>query len=577
MQVKLKAPAGAWLEHADAYVYADEVLGHAVPLSDRVQLWSSVPMGQALTLISSMLKDLDLPGAAAPAEAGWVAQVSSAELLSGLQAALRDQRRVLAPQLLLLALIEALDHCPAGDPTGDFTGLEEIFQCVLGIAGEADAPRAGEDWGTLDSGLAAELVAQHYFGHTADPIDQLSWIHANWRTPWSRPTVKDELIAQAGGEPGELFAEATDIEFDDFASVGVHLWVQADQNGFVRFPSDFFDRLGVDRAAADRFLDETSTDVDTLKQAIADERARTGGSRWAFHALRRWPIVRLENGEWLVLRLGFMIERALGDVTYWDVRNYLKAEDESKGSKRDAGFRGCLGFELEANVGAALGRMFPGVFKLRRLHDEKAMQHSWATKGQMPSVCDFAVDCGDTWLLFDVTDRRVPEKLINATASAGDLDAELGMVLTAKKAKQFASTMKLLNTEFGKLVKGHGTPPTRFVCIVITPAGGLGWNPAINVRTQELLAGMGALQSAKALPLAIMSVRDLTELESAVENGRAAHEILTDWRVNGPGFSFEQFLVQRRIPLMRSRWVQDSAMRAIGELIERIESYESDR
>ena len=419
--------------------------------------------------------------------------------------------------------------------------------------------------------MAAELVAQNYFGHTADPIDQLAWIQENWRTPWSRPIVKDELIANAGGEPGELFAEATGIEFDDFASVGVHLWVQADQNGFIRFPSDFFDKLGVDRAAVDRFLDETSADVATIKRAIADERARTGASRWAFHALRRWPILRLENGEWLVLRLGFMIERALGDVTYWDVRNHLKAEDQSKQSKRDESFRQCLGFELEASVGATLGRMFPGVFKLRRLYDEKAMQHAWARKGQMPSACDFAVDCGDTWLLFDVTDRRIPEKLINGTATAADLDNELNVVLTAKKAKQFASTIKLLTTEFGKLVKSHGTPPTRFVCIVITPTGGLGWNPAINIRAQELLAGMDMLQSAKVLPLAIMSVRDLTELESAVQNGRAADQILRDWRINGPGFSFEQVLLQMRIPLNRSAWVQDTAMGTVDEFVERIE------
>ena len=89
----------------------------------------------------------------------------------------------------------------------------------------------------------------------------------------------------------------------------------------------------------------------------------------------------------------------------------------------------------------------------------------------------------------------------------------------------------------------------------------------------ELLASMDVLQSAKVLPLAIMSVRDLTELESAVENGRAADEILTDWRINGPGFSFEQMLVQRRIPLNRSKWVQDTAMRTVDDFVARIEAH----
>ncbi len=571
----MQAPPGSWLTVASVYVTAVEILDRPVPLAERVQLWASMPVGQALSLISSVLKDLDL--ATKPArevEVGWVGHADSVKLRGQLLAALRDGRRVLVPQLLLLAAVEAIEYCPSGDPTDDFAGLDQVLEAHLGIAGELDAPRSGEDWGGLDSGLAAELVAQHHFGHTADAIDQLAWIHENWRTPWSQPTVKKELIAKAGGEPEDLFLEATKVEFDDFAAVGVHLWVQADQNGFLRYPSEFFDRLGIDRAAVDQFLAGTSTDLATLKSEVAAERARTGAARWAFNTLRRWPIVRLDNGQWLVLRLGFAIQRALGDATAWDVRNHLKAEDETNGSKRDEGFRGCLGYELEANVGQTLSRMFPGILRERRLYSEAILQNAWTRKGQRPSVCDFAVDCGDTWLLFDITDRRIPEKLVNAEATATDLDAELNLVLTEKKARQFASTVKLLMNEFGKLVKtrGHATPPSTFVCIVVTPTGGLGWNPAINTRVTELLADMRVLQSGRVLPLATMSVRELTELESAVEAGRAAASILTDWRTNRPGHSFERALIEMGIPLRRSDWVQDTAMHTIDELLERLQA-----
>lgn len=573
----MEAPPGSWLTIASVYVTADEILGRPVPFAERVQLWSSMPVGQALALISSMLKDLDLTTKPArEIEAGWVAQVGSGKMKAELLSALRDSRRVLVPQMLLLAAVEAIEHCPPGDPTDEFAGLDQVVEALLGIAGDSDAPRSGEDWGGLDSGLAAELVAQQHFGHTSDVIDQLAWIHENWRTPWSHPPVKEELITKAGGEPGDLFREATTVEFDDFAAIGVHLWVQADQNGFLRYPSEFFDRLGIDRVAVDRFLAEASTDLPTLKAEVAAERARTGTARWAFNTLRRWPIVRLDNGQWLVLRLGFAIQRALGDATYWDVRNYLKAEDRANGSKRDEGFRGCLGYELEANVGQTLGRMFPGSLRTRRLYDETTMQHAWTKRGKKPSVCDFAVDCGDRWLLFDVTDRRIPEKLINAEATAADLDAELNLVLTEKKAKQFSSTVKLLTNELGKLVKSHATPPESFVCIVVTPTGGLGWNPAIDTRAKELLAGMEVLQSAKVLPLGIMSVRDLTELESAVENGRKADSLLTDWRMNGPGHSFERALLEMGIPLQRSSWVQNTAMRTIGELVDRLQAHAMD-
>lgn len=573
----MQAPPGSWLTIASVYVTAEEILGHPVPLAERKRLWSSISIGQALSLLSSMLKDLDLM--AKPirdVEAGWIGQVGPLELRGQLLSAVRDSRRVLVPQIMLLAAVEAIEYCPSGDPTDDFTGLGQVFEALLGIAGESDAARSNEEWGGLDAGLAAELVAQQHFGHTADAIDQLAWIHMNWRTPWSQPTVKKELILQAGGEPAALFLEASKVEFDDFGAVGVHLWVQADQNGFLRYPSEFFDRLGIPRLAVDRFLVETSTDLTTLKAAVAAERARTGTGRWAFNTFRRWPIVRLDNGQWLVLRLGFAIQRALGDATYWDVRTHLKAEDQATGSRRDQGFRGCLGSELEANVGQALGRMFPGILRARRLYDEATMQHAWARRGHTPSVCDFAVDCGDTWLLFDVTDRRIPEKLINAEATAADLDAELNLVLTEKKAKQFASTVKLLTNAFGKLVKSRATPPTKFVCLVVTPTGGLGWNPAIHTRAEELLADMEVLQSAKVLPLAIMSIRELTELESAVEGGRTADSILTDWRTSGPGHSFERALIDMGIPLRRSDWVQNTAIRTIDELVDRLQAHGMD-
>lgn len=574
--MRRKAPKGSWLSFADTYAVATEVLGRPVPLPDRAQLWSAIPIGQALTLIASMLKDLDIAEQpAAAVELGWVNQVSSVALRDQLSDAIREEARLLPPQILLLAALEAIEHCPSGGPADNFSGLDQILEAILGIAEASSAPRVGgESWGGLDSGLASELVAQHYFGHTIDPIDQLAWVRENWTTPWKRPVVKENLITRAGGEPRDLFLEATGVEIDDFAAVGVHLWVQAQQHGFLRYPSEFFDRLGIDRAAVDRFLAETSTDLKALKAEVAMERARTGASRWAFHSLRRRPIVQLENGEWLVLRIGFVIQRALGDATYWDVRTHLRAGDMRTGTKREEAFRGCLGSALEAHVGQALLRMFPGTGRSQRVFDETTMQKAWAgKKGQVPSACDFAVDCGDVWLLFDVTDRRIPENLINATADAVALDAELKTVVTAKKARQFASTVRHLSTDVSKLVKGRTASPNMFVCVVVTPTGGLGWNPAVHARAQELLADMQILQGGKVLSLAIMSVRDVTELESALESGGSARDLMVGWRANGARFSFEQVLQLQRIPLQRSRWVQDTAMQFIDAVIERMQGH----
>src|SRR5664279_486333 len=101
--MRRRAPEGSWLSFADTYAVATEVLGRTVPLLDRAQLWSAIPIGQALTLIASVLKDLDLAERPASAlELAWVDQVGSVALRDRLRAAIRDEARLLPPQILLL-------------------------------------------------------------------------------------------------------------------------------------------------------------------------------------------------------------------------------------------------------------------------------------------------------------------------------------------------------------------------------------------------------------------------------------------------------------------------------------------
>lgn len=575
-----RAPPGSWLSFAQAYVTATEVLDGPVPADQRRKLWAGIGVGQALTLIAMMLRDLDLLAGqpVAAIEAGWVETITDESLKPSLRRVLLERRRLLPPQLLLLAALEALEFCPAGDPSDDLEGVDVILKTVLGIAEDSATPRtAGEDWGGLDAGLAGDLLANYYFNHTVNPIEQLAWVEENWRSPWPQPFVRQKLIRDAGGQPHELFREATKTEVDDFAGVGVHLWVQAQMNRFVRFPSEFFDRLGIDRPAVDRFLQETSTDLAGLRADVEAERSRTGASRWAFHSVRRHPIVRLDNGEWLVLRVGFAIERSLGDVTYLDVRNYLRDQDHSGGIKRDDAFRTCLACALEARVVESLSRTFPGTGRLRRVFTERTMQDAWTVrKSRMPSVCDVAVDCGNTWILFDVTDRRIPEQLINGTGDADALDQELDTVLTKKKAKQFASTIDHIVNQGAKLAPRAPAASPRFVCIVVTPTGGLGWNPAVNQRAQDRLASFGFLRGKNVLPLAIMNIRQLHMLEAAVEAGSAGGDLLIEWRERAAGFTFEQLLQLHHIPLKTGQATRDVADRLVDDLVRKFELDEPD-
>ena len=565
------------------YPTASEVLGYEISLGERAKLWAGVPLDQALVLIANMLKDHDLGLTNSRAvDAGWVREVQDDGLKASLTKAVASGQHLIAPQLLLLAATEALEFCSPGPASNTLEGLDEVLMAVLGIGDEAGSPEpVGESWATLDLGLASELIANGHFNQTADPIHLMAWTNENWRSAWPAG-VPNSAVKKAGGQPGELFREATGIEIDEFISVAVHLWAQAGQRGTLRFPSEFFDQLGVDRPAVELFLAATSGSVDELRTTAKVERDDSNGSQWAFHAMRRHPLVCLDDGSWLVLRLGFLIERTLSDTTFWDVRNYLKSQDEARGTNRfdrfDA-FMNCIEAAFESQVAESLKRMFPALAGHSRVFTERDMQHAWKKKGGLPSVCDFAVDCGPIWLLFDATNRRITESTINATADGAHLDVELNRTLTDKKARQFAATARLLRNERRKLTDRDALDETWYVPIVVTPAGGLGWSPPVSIRSDEILAEAGVLQGARMHRLAIMTIRDLRALESAMEQGQAADKLLVEWRTGSHGLAFDQFIGQKPgVILSRPRWegkVASSVMDMIiarSKMVEKIDA-----
>jgi hypothetical protein len=106
----------SWSLLGRPYCTGAEIFGAVTDSSSRELLWGQVPVGQALSLLSAMLRDLDLEDVPeAEVEAGWAAQLPR-EAASRARAAIAKGRRLLPPQLLLVALKEALISCPPGLP-----------------------------------------------------------------------------------------------------------------------------------------------------------------------------------------------------------------------------------------------------------------------------------------------------------------------------------------------------------------------------------------------------------------------------------------------------------------------------
>lgn len=437
---------------------------------------------------------------------------------------------LIAPQMVVLAIREALELCPPGPPMDHHAGTGAVIACILGVGDEEQAGRDGtadpSRWAGLDPALAADLVANLHFNRTIALHHLMAAAEDTWTQPWPDLTAPADRAA-LGGEPSDLFFEATQVRPEVIQQVTVHLYTQRMVNGHLLFPPEFFDRAGIDRDDLDRVLDLICTDAATLSAALAGP-----SSGWAFNALRRWPLLRLDDGQVLILRLGWLIERVLSDVTYFDIRKHLKAHDRAHATRRDDAFRRCVQAKLEADTGAALCRSFAR--RGGRVWHEKDLHTAWQRhfpRSRHPKICDYVVQVGHNWLLVDATDRAIPVNVVTGFAGANGLDVELERVLTGRKAEQLESTIGLLRTHMDDLTGQAADPDAVFIPVVATPTGGLPWMIVVGVEAHAQLESRGLLQGDDTLPAALMSPKDFILLEKQSESrGVRAIETLADWR-----------------------------------------------
>ncbi len=551
------APKLSW---AQVYVTAEDVLGEPIPEQRRAELWKGISDEQALFLIASLLSDLDRSDSREDGnlvQLKWAAQIQDLSLRDRLFAQAGLGFVLFPPQMLQLAAAEALEYCPEGPPRDDAAGMDIIVRCMLGIADESGSPVGdGSLWGGQDAALSAEVIANLYFNRTISIAHQLAWARQVWFQNWP---VDNADTRRAGGQPRELFKEATGVAIDDFAAVAVRLYASNGHGGYVMFGPEFFNESGVAPEAIELFLEATCIDLRTLRKKVRQQR-QSEMSRFAFNLFRQFPLIRLSSGRILLFRLNYAVQRAFSEVTYFDVREHLKRCDKRDGTRRDEAFWACTKTVLEHETGRTLRRMLVGtkaqVFtegQLQRLHPGK----------NQAKACDFAVRLGETWLLVEVTDRAVPEPVVNATADVQQLEQELDRVLMERKAKQLSSTVQLLR-------KDRSNRGCTFVPLVLTSSAGLQWNAILHARVQERLHAEGLLTEEHCLPVAFITLKDLRMLEHALSQGVKVVDVLRQWRAVEPGLGLDQHMAESGVGLGIPLWERQTAVRFITELAARM-------
>ena len=533
------------------YAVASELLGQRVPGKVRVKFWKTLPLASALSLIAQIISDIEVQAALTDSprsqvDRRWAARVSNPQLRTYLEVASILGVTVFAPQILMLAANEAILHSPERPTAGkDADILDSLVICLLGIADDNEVVRDpdGATWGGMDVSMASEIIANLHLNRTLWVGRQLAWFDRTWFRNWPKRTVEAKRV---GGEPQELFKEATGIELADFAAVAFNLYTQASVHGYVRFPSEFFGGLGLPVKAIQHFLAVTSCSVVELREMILASGGSPSSSRFGFDSFRRFPLIRLETGDLILLSPNFVVQRALSETTFWDVRQYLRQVDP----RREKDFLQCTKDNLEYETGEALRRIFT-TRKLQVLNEER-LQRKFATGKNMPSICDFAVRSGRTWLLIEVTDRAMPRPVVGANASPRELDDELDKVLTARKARQLASTINLLKEEAGQ---GNGKTGEHYsyIPLVLTAETGLPWTIPVQRRSRERLAALGYTEGF-CESVALITLKELIMLENVAALGHDVIEILRSWRQDNPSIPLDQHLQLQGIPLNSPKW-----------------------
>jgi hypothetical protein len=174
-----------------AYLTAGD-LGLSFPRQERERIWARLPLDHVLVLLATMLADADtngqLAGDGRDIDNEWAARIDEPTLRRRVQIGVTLHNVLIAPQLLVLAIREALELCPPGSPLGNYAGTGAIVACILGIGDEEQAGRDGaaepSRWAGFDPELAADLVANLHFNRTIALHHLMAAAEDTWAKPW---------------------------------------------------------------------------------------------------------------------------------------------------------------------------------------------------------------------------------------------------------------------------------------------------------------------------------------------------------------------------------------------------------
>ncbi|HKP44689.1 hypothetical protein [Mycobacterium sp.] len=449
--------------------------------------------------------------------------------------------RLMPPPALNQLIREVIEWCPddAGDGSPIALGKADFVHLVLSINGDQEAqarPDFFTSWPPSDDDLVAynaamtaddemvlkELQRQmsHDFARmqaAATPMPHLVLgdTYDTWFKPWPNAAPHDLI----GDTPEEAFLNATKAPLREVIRMGLLLWDRT-KGGEVALSASALEGT-VDPTVLGLLRSSALLSIKDYRKRLAKERSK------GFLAHRRYtftecPLIEIADGEYIVLRPAWVLDRFCGSQLYWQAFFEFGTEKTLPGEQ----FSLAMNYVFEAGVGYLFRRAMRRARPEIKLITEVEMQQAWAKGGQTPSVCDWVLLWDNTCLLVDATNHWLDEKAAQGFADPEDYQADLEDTFVNKKFKQLQSTKDLLvaNGWEGRTFDEH----TVFVPLVVVPNAGV---PAIVSADIDIKLRLGQLGANVRSP-GILVYHELQVFEGVSEHRMPTGfvDLIAQWR-----------------------------------------------
>ena len=523
------------------FVTIEQLLGRSYTIDEIIEGLNNYTLDAVLIAIAQIMHLLFRhPGGVKTAERELLTLLPSAleQRFHALPVSNPVTERVLTtPQAMLsLAKIALTRHEPSGAQQ-DWLPPQSIVIYGVAMASHLERDMLEEEtYWEHPSDLFVYMFANHSLNAYDDDAAQIARLRA-------LEQLRKEDDSQKSAMYDEVYRTMTGTSPKTARVIASSFWVGS-QTGPLLGEAYGYNALvpELERLAA---IATFAADAVRMKKEIVAEHTRLGATpeelkSWAFNAFRKYPVVRLSDGRYLVMHPRFLVDHIF-DFDY-DLRvvwSYSEEEDRQR-------FRTFRGSAHERLVGMSIEATFPSSPLLsRRVWTDNELKKLWSSRR-----CDFLVDGGSAILLIEVISHPLNELAVSGVSLAA-VDEEIQTMVISKADQLDKSVTALLESEESML---GPTSLGRPIIPIVVATSGFPWNVSSSSVIWRQLKAKGLLQQGRVKPLMVLDIKGVEGMESLAELGHSVTDvILRGIDVGDAGLGFDHLIHRQGVELRRPK------------------------